>query len=130
MTSLQVWALLNIGRLGAFVSGCGIILSITGIVSFLIRCLDWDNDCWRKDTGKRSKLSIVLLAIGCFLMFAGSTIPDTKEALLIWGIPKIATPQSVDALCDMPSKLIILLDQYVDGAISSRAEAALKGEEE
>lgn len=65
-------------------------------------------------------------------MFAGSTIPDTKEALLIWGIPKIATVESVDALCDMPSKLIVLLDQYVDCAISSKnnAESELKGEGE
>lgn len=103
------------GIVGFFVAGFCVFF-IIALVAFLKSIDDYTGEQTQEDAKKYIKPSIILMIV--FLLLA-VFIPNTKQAAMIYVIPKILNNEKVN---EMPDIFIDLAKEYLKNKLSNNKE--------
>jgi hypothetical protein len=92
-----------------------IVVMFVAFIAMLLGFMEWniDNDIKRQERGRKIlRLSLITFLFSVFMYVF---IPDTKQALIIYGVGgTIDYVKSNDKAKQLPDKVIDVLDKYLD----------------
>lgn len=119
MDYFLVYLILRLDTLSCIVGISTVIAGIFFIVTILIYVLNDDEDICDRVKPWSKPFFIVF----CVFLFSNVLVPDTKQAAVVYCLPKVVNNEQVQKI---PDNLLRLANTWIDEAISKAEEAVPK----
>lgn len=128
ITESTIYWITRLDSIGCFICAVGTLCAITGAVGVIIGLVGYlvCNQEYEQTTKAASLAAVKVLAWpligGLTLLFIGVFVPNTKEALMIYGIPALVNSKAGQEAAVIPEKVVKIMNQYLDGKIKETAK--------
>ncbi len=117
-----VYTIVKLDAFCAFMCSCSVICAVIGVLSYFFGHVTADNYCGTEEERRESrrvgrclsfKVAPVFLVLSFVTLFVCTVIPTTKQAAVIWLLPKVVTEQNMEKVQSEAGELYDLAKQWL-----------------
>ena len=131
-----VYVILKLDSFCSFMCFCSAVSCLIGVLTYVFGNTRFDGCCISNEEERKEdkriggflsfKVAPVLLILSTMFLFVWTITPSTKQAAVIWLLPKITTEQNLDKVQSEAGELYDLAKQWLkekaDSQVNRKAE--------